>query len=122
MAQMKNLLVETFNAAAVIANKFRFVIGGAGEMTVQVAGAGARAIGINIDKADAIGKGVAVATIGTCKVEAGAAFGWNVPLKPDATGRAIACATGNTYSGISRGAALAAGDIVECKLEGGVSE
>lgn len=121
MAQMKALLVETFNAAGVLANKFRFVVEGAGEMTVTLAGAGARALGVNIDTAPAAGRGVAVVTEGTVKIEAGAAFVYGALLAPDATGRAVAAGVAAAYSARARGASLAAGDIVECKLEAGAA-
>jgi len=120
MAQMKSLLTETFNAEAVISNKFRFMIPGAAEYTVNLAGAGATAIGVNIDKADAIGKGIAVVTKGNPKIEAGAAFAYGAKLKPDATGRAVTAVATDKYSAVARQAATAAGDIVECSLEAGV--
>jgi hypothetical protein len=120
MAQMKSLLTETFNAAAAINNKYRFVSVGAGEYTVQLSAAGEIAVGVNIDTAPAIGRGVAVVTKGNPKVEAGAAFAYGALLKPDATGRAIAAVGGDKYSARARQAATAAGDIVECTLEAGV--
>jgi len=120
MAQMKALLVQTFNANGAINSKFRFLVFTA-EYTVGLAGAGARAIGVNIDTAPSAGRGLAVVTQGTVKVEAGAAVAAGALVAPDATGRAITATGGAQYSARALQAATAAGDIIECELESGTA-
>jgi Uncharacterized conserved protein (DUF2190) len=123
MSQMNADRPHTLLAAGAIANRFRFVVI-SGAYTVSVAGAGVRAHGINIDTADAAGRGIAVAGPGsgvTCKLTAGAAFSAGALLKPDASGRGIAAAGGEAYSAVALEAALAAGDIVEVQQESGVA-
>ena len=54
------------------------------------------------------------------RVEAGLAFAIDAELTSDATGRAVAAVATNQYVAISRGAALAAGDLVTCEIRYGI--
>lgn len=123
MSQMKADRPHTLEANGAIANRFRFVVL-TGDYTVGVAGAGARAHGVNLDTADIAGRGIAIATEGSgvsVKIEAGAAFAAGALLTPDATGRAVAAAAAAPYSARALQAAGAAGEIVECELVSGTA-
>lgn len=123
MSQMLADRPETFQASGVMASLFRFVVY-TGDYTVGYAGAGVRAIGVNLDTADVAGRGILVATQGSgvsVKVEAGAAFGAGSLLAPDATGRAVVAAGGAPYSAVAKQAATAAGDLIEAHLEAGTA-
>jgi hypothetical protein len=123
MAQMKADRPHTLLANGAILNRFRFVVV-TGDYTVGVAGAGARANGVNLDTADAAGRGILVAGPGSgisVKIEAGAAFAAGALLTPDATGRAVVAAGGAPYSARALQAASGAGSIVEAELESGVA-
>ena len=122
MAQMKADRPATYLANAAIASRYRFVIVTA-DYTVGLAGAAARAFGVNLDTATAAGQGILVATRGsgpTVKIEAGAAVAAGALLAPDATGRAVTCGAAAQYSGKALQAATAAGDLIECELADGV--
>lgn len=54
------------------------------------------------------------------RVEAGAAFAIDVELTSNASGQAVAAVSTNPYVAISRGAALAAGDLVTCEIRYGI--
>ena len=123
MAQMKADRPATYLANGAIANRFRFVVI-TGDYTVGPAGAGVRAFGVNLDTADIAGRGILIAQQGsgvTVKIEAGAAFAAGALLAPDASARAVAATATNPYSARAIQAATAAGDIVECELEGGTA-
>lgn len=123
MSQFKADRPATYLANGVIANAFRFVKITA-EYTVGLCGAGDAAFGVNLDTADAAGRGLAVATVAsgpTVKIEAGAAFAAGALLKPDASGRAVTAASGNNVSAYALEAATALGDMVECELRHGVA-
>lgn len=121
MSQMKADRPVTYLANGAMANVFRFVVFTA-EYTVGYAGAGVLAVGVNIDTADAAGRGIAVATEHSgpsVKITAGAAFAAGALLKPDASARGIAAIGGDKYSGRAIEAATAAGDLVEIELTSG---
>jgi hypothetical protein len=123
MSQMKADRPQTFNSNGVMASLYRFVVF-TGDYTVGYAGAGARAIGVNLDTSAAVGRGILIATQGSgvsVKIEAGAAFAAGSLLAPDATGRAVVAAGGAAYSAVAFQAAGAAGDIIEASLEAGVA-
>jgi hypothetical protein len=123
MSQMKADRPHTLIANGAILNRFRFVVM-TGDYTVGVAGAGARAVGVNLDTADAAGRGILIAGIGSgvsVKIEAGAAFAAGSLLTPDATGRAVVAAGGSPYSARALQAPSGAGSLIECELESGVA-
>lgn len=123
MAQMKSDRPVTHYATGAMLNRFRFVVFTA-DYTVGYAGAGVRAIGVNLDTADIAGRGILVALPGsgqTVKVEAGAAFAAGALLAPDATGRAVVAAGAAPYSAVAQQAATAAGDLIEAQLESGTA-
>lgn len=122
MAQMKADRPATYYANGAMANRWRFVVL-TGDYTVGYAGAGATAFGVNLDTADIAGRGIGVVEPSSgvsCKLEAGAAFAAGAYLKPDASGRGIAAATGQQYSARAIQAATALGDVVEVMLQNGV--
>ena len=121
--QFKNDRPVTFQANGAMASRWRFVVLTA-EQTVGYAGAGARALGVNMDTAEAAGDAVPVAlpTTGpTIKIEAGAAVAAGARLAPDASGRAVAAGAAAAYSAIALSAATAAGDLIEAVLESGTA-
>ena len=122
MSQMKADRPATYLANAAIASRFRFVIITA-DYTVGLAGAAARAFGVNLDTATAAGQGILIATRGsgpTVKIEAGAAIAAGALLMPDAVGRAVTVGAAGHYSARAIQAATALGDIIECELTEGV--
>lgn len=113
----------TFIANGAITARNRFVVVTA-DQTVGLAGAGARADGVNLDTAAAAGDGVPVATEQSgpsVLIEAGAAFAAGAKLAPDASGRAVAAGAGAAYSAVAWSAATALGDLVECQLRSGTN-
>lgn len=123
MAQMKADRPQTMLANGAMANRWRFVVI-TGDNTVGYAGAGARAVGVNMDTADIAGRGILVATAGSgvsVKIEAGAAFAANAMLAPDASGRAVTAAGAAPYSARAMFAAGGVGEIVECILADGIA-
>lgn len=123
MSQMKADHPVTYQASGAMTSLYRFVVF-TGDYTVGYAGAGARAIGVNLDSADIAGRGILVATPGSgqsVKIEAGAAFAAGALLAPDATGRAVVAAGAAQYSAVAAQAATAAGDLIEAQLESGTA-
>lgn len=121
MAQMKALLQQTFNAAADLSSfRYRFVVMSA-DYTVNIAGAGARALGVLQDNPAAAGRGALVCTDGTTKLVAGAAVAAGALLTSDATGRGVTAGGGTQYSAKALQAATAAGDLIEVQLENGTA-
>lgn len=123
MSQMKADRPATYLANGVMANLFRFVVITA-EYTVGYAGAGVRAFGVNIDTADAVGRGVAIAGEKSgisVKLTAGAAFAAGALLAPDASSRGVVAVGGQPFSARALEAATAAGDLVEVELVSGTA-
>jgi hypothetical protein len=120
MSQMKVERPETLLANGAMASKYRFVVI-TGDYTVGYAGAGAKAYGVNLDTADAAGRGILIAKDQNPKLEAGAAFAAGAYLKPDAAGRGVTAASTQPYSARALQAATALGDIVEVSIEHGVA-
>jgi hypothetical protein len=77
--------------------------------------AGGRIIGVIQNKPN-LGEAISVRWEGTTKMAAGATFAAAVELAVDATGRAVAAATGNVVIGRSLEAAGAIGAIVSVRL------
>lgn len=116
MSQMKAERLETYLAAGVIANAFRFVKFTA-EYTIALCGAGDASDGVNQDTAAAAGRGIAIAPngFGTTKIEAGAALAAGALVRSDASGRAITATTGSNANGRAIEAATALGDLIEIR-------
>lgn len=104
----------SFEAGAAVARR-RFVKVNASEQGVQAA-AGDRVIGASMVDAKT-GEVLEIAD-GIVMVEAGAALGAGVPVKPDASGKAIAMVVDDTapVAGITVTAAAAAGELISVKI------
>jgi hypothetical protein len=122
MSQMKTSEPQTLQANGVMASRWRFCVI-TGDYTVGYAGAGVTAPYINIDTADAAGRGILVADKSgqSCKLEAGAAFAAGALLKPNASAQGIVCASGDRYSARSLQASTALLDVVEVEIVEGVA-
>lgn len=122
MSQMKADRPQTFNSNGVMASRWRFCVLTA-DYTVGYAGAGAIAPFINIDTADATGRGILVAdkSAVSCKLEVGAAVAAGALLKPDASGRGITAVSTDRYSARALQAATALADIIEVEIVEGVA-
>ncbi len=102
------LFRETIAAAAPLAeNRFVTTLG-------TVPAAGARVIGVGVQKAVA-GEMIAATVIGTELVVAGGPVAKGAAVETDAEGRAVTMASG-TKAGIALSAAAAAGEMIEVLL------
>lgn len=102
----------SLTATAAITRR-RFVIAGATARTCTQASAATQvAIGVAEEAAAAAGAEVPVRVLGVVQAEAGAAITAGAQVTTDASGRAIAAATGNNVYGVAQTAAGAAGDTV----------
>lgn len=118
MAQMFADRPATYVANGAMANRFRFVVITA-DYTVGYAGAGVYAFGVNLDTADASGRGVAIVTQGsgpTVKLTIGAAVAAGALLKPDAAAKGITAASTERASARAIQAGGADGDLIEVEL------
>lgn len=98
------------------ANQYKFMTGTTGGITLQTTAGGACIGVLDTNDADAVGKRADVAVTGVMKVAAGAAVSQWANVQSDATGRAIAAATGDYSQGIALEAATDAGDLIAVLL------
>ncbi len=119
MAHNEQLQSLSYEASADLsANQFRLVSLDANGR-VQQAGANAQCVGVQQNKASALGNATEVGFSGRAKIVAGAAVAIDDQVESDATGRAIT-ATGvgdHEVQGRALTAASAAGELVEVLLE-----
>jgi hypothetical protein len=114
---------KTLKAAADLsaaAKQFTFVKVTA-DQTVNTAGAGERAVGVQ-QNLPTSGKGCVVALIGgggSSRLQVGGAVAAGDPLKSDASGRGVTAAGTDLYYAIALEAASNAGERVEAMLQAG---
>lgn len=119
------ILDKGFAAAGAI-TKFRFVKGVAGQSDprqVEICDtAGERVLGVCVEEITAAnateGRIASIALLGVVLVEAGAAVTQYAVVQTDATGRAIAAATGDAVVGMALDAAGGAGEWIAVLLTG----
>lgn len=102
------LPITVLLSATVAAHRF---VTPAGAQTV----ADANSLGV-AREGNVAGTRIAVDSIGTASVEAGAAVAVGATVKSDATGRAITWVTSGARLGVALEAATAAGQFIECRL------
>lgn len=106
MAYMNDIKTRTFIAGQALATQFIFVAQAADGQVDPVATIGARADGVLLTPATAVGQAVTVAYDGRVKVLAGGNIALGAPVASNASGRAIAAATGNTVIGYAEEAGV----------------
>jgi hypothetical protein len=117
MALESNLTCVTLEAGGDLsAGQLLFVDVAADGQVDVVASAGADAIGVLQNDPAAAGRAASVAVLGVSKVVAGAAVTAGARVQSDASGRAIAAATGDVVLGRALTAASAAGEVIEVLL------
>lgn len=120
MAGSATGILELSYQASAACIRMRFVSLTGDQTVALTTGAGTRPLGVarlSVSTQEAArGKSPAVQVLGVAFIESGAAFGRDVELTPDATGRAVAAAAGNRVAAVSMKAAAAAGEWVPCLL------
>lgn len=118
MALSGMTLFDSLPASADLsAAQFKFVVlDSSGDIAV-VAGAGADAIGILVDKPDAAGVHGRVDTFGSTKVLAGAAITAGDKIQSGSDGRALTAASGDHAVGYAKESAAAAGEVINVYLK-----
>jgi hypothetical protein len=115
----KGALFPTAYRAGAAITRCRMVKRGAdADSVIHNAAATTRSLGISEEDQATVAKPVRIAHRPgeLVRVEAGASFALDAFLTSDATGRAIAAATGNQVTAIARQPATAAGDLVLCEI------
>jgi len=98
-------------------SQFLFVaLDGSAALVVDVAGAGARSMGVLQNKPK-LGQGASVVDRGITKVVAGAVIAIDARVSSDAAGKAVTSASGNSVEGRALEAAAAADEIISVKLD-----
>lgn len=118
MASMNRKRSFTFEAGADLSSdQFKFVALSSGQVVLNTT-AGGSCAGVLITPADAQGKAVEVASGPgqIVKVLAGDAVSQDAKVQSDATGRAIAAASGDHVQGTALTAASGAGELIEVLL------
>ena len=116
----KPTLIENFKAGAVVAPYRICMPGSDDDHAVQAAAATSGMFGVSDSLgADAAEGRVDIVTAGVAEVEYGGAVTRGAPLTSDASGRAVAAASGNRVIGIARVSGVS-GDIGLAQLAPGV--